>query len=160
MNLYRQKQPLIGKHMKYMTWEKAKEPQYSTHQTRAETFSLCASLPFLSLHLWLARWLLTHRTESREPLPGWAGAQSRSPNNHKALHSLLNKLPFSHQPAKIQSRSGGGGAGGVGARKWPPIRLIRPFWIWLIENTRIRQTRQNHPFMTPWRNETPQSVPA
>lgn len=72
-----------------------------------QNLSLSLCLCFFSVHLWLVRWHLTGRTESRKPLPGWERIQSSSPDNHRALHSLLNPLPFSLQPAKTRDRSKG-----------------------------------------------------
>lgn len=115
----------------------------------ARTVHYRCLFPF-SIHLWLVRWLLTWRTVSREPLPGWERIQSNSPQTHSPSSTFLTNCHLVIRLPRFRN-------GAEGKSNWPPIRLIRPYWIWLMENTKIRHPRQNHPITMPWSGATSSS---
>lgn len=139
-------------HKNYVTVQEKAQGYLSIPETKlglnySPSLSLCFCLPFLcpSLAGEVAFWLGGQR----------AGSDCQAGKRHKAAALTTTELLFpfqtnSHSTTSLpRSR--------IGAEResnWPPIRLIRPYWIWLIENTRIRHSRQSHPFMMPWSRAT------
>ncbi len=119
--------------------EKALVSQYPRDQTRPGPFSLSVSALSLSISGWWGGfWHGGQR----------AGSLCQAGKGYKAA-ALTTREPFfpfqtnSHLATSLPTS----GTGVEGESNWPPVRLIRPYWIWLIENTRIKHTRQNRPFM-------------